>query len=196
MWNKNKNYLRIVYNKTFHCNFVSVIKFCSGTLIFTYRNPGTSSAGNHLGNAVLGHLKLISVCTERHLTHHIHQASGILNFNICLYRGADKSLAGPGKKQTRKNVREARDFNNIETRAVFAFFFFARQSAKGNSRHSDRNISFFPSWSGYWVISTPIVVGGRFSVVFLWSTVHKIISVYGHWRVEWKTHIKNVECDL
>ena len=38
------------------------------------------------------------------------------------YRGADKSLARPGKKQARKHVRDARDFNNIETRAVIKFF--------------------------------------------------------------------------
>ena len=37
--------------------------------------------------------------------------------------GADKSLARPGKKQTRKHVRDARDFNNIETRAVNIFLF-------------------------------------------------------------------------
>ena len=41
-----------------------------------------------------------------------------------LYRGADKSLARPGRKQARKHVRDARDFNNIETRAVIKFFFF------------------------------------------------------------------------
>jgi hypothetical protein len=34
---------------------------------------------------------------------------------------------------------DARDFNNIETRAVIIFF-SARQGAEGNSRHSDRNI--------------------------------------------------------
>jgi len=62
------------------------------------------------------------------------------------YQGADKSLARPGKKQARKHVRDARDFNNIETRAVIKFFFPARQGAEGNSLHSDRNISLFPSW--------------------------------------------------
>jgi len=41
----------------------------------------------------------------------------------CVYRGADKSLARPGRKQARKHVRDARDFNNIETRAVINFFF-------------------------------------------------------------------------
>ena len=39
------------------------------------------------------------------------------------YRGADKSLARPGTKQARKHVRDARDFNNIETRVVKFFFF-------------------------------------------------------------------------
>jgi len=35
---------------------------------------------------------------------------------------------------------DARDFNNMEMRAVFEFFFPAGQGAKGNSHHSDRNI--------------------------------------------------------
>jgi len=77
-------------------------------------------------------------------------------------RGADKSLAQPGRKQARKNVREARDFNNIETRAVIKFFFPARQGAEGNSRHSDRNIFFFTSWSGK-DLSAPLYSGYRVS---------------------------------
>jgi len=40
-----------------------------------------------------------------------------------MYRGADKSLARPGRKQARKHVRDARDFNNIATRAVIKFYF-------------------------------------------------------------------------
>jgi len=64
------------------------------------------------------------------------------------YRGADKSLARPGRKQPRKHVRDARDFNNIETRVVMKIFFPVRQGAEGNSRHSDRNVSLFPSWLG------------------------------------------------
>ena len=60
-----------------------------------------------------------------------------------IYRGADKSLARPGRKQVRKHVRDARDFNKIEKRAVINFFFPARQGAEGNLRHSDRNISLF-----------------------------------------------------
>jgi len=39
------------------------------------------------------------------------------------YRGADKSLARPGRKQARKHIRDARDFNNTDTPAVIKFFF-------------------------------------------------------------------------
>ena len=38
------------------------------------------------------------------------------------YRGADKSLTRPGRKQSQKHVKDPRDFNNIETRAVIKFF--------------------------------------------------------------------------
>ena len=44
-------------------------------------------------------------------------------------RGADKSLTRPEKKQARKHVMEARDFNNIETRAVIKFFFLLQGKA-------------------------------------------------------------------
>ena len=44
-------------------------------------------------------------------------------------RGADKSLARPGRKQARKHVMDARDFNNIEKRAVIKFFFFLQGKA-------------------------------------------------------------------
>ena len=46
-----------------------------------------------------------------------------------LYRGADKSLARPGRKEARKHDRDARDFNNIETRAVIEFFFILQGKA-------------------------------------------------------------------
>jgi len=61
------------------------------------------------------------------------------SFDHANTRGAGKSLVRPGRKQARKHVRDAHDFNNIETRAVIKFFFSARQDAEGNSRHSDRN---------------------------------------------------------
>jgi len=46
------------------------------------------------------------------------------------YRGADKSLARPGRKQARKYVRDARDFNNIEERAVIKFLFLQGKAPK------------------------------------------------------------------
>ena len=45
-------------------------------------------------------------------------------------RGADKSLARPGRKQAQKYVRDARDFNNIETRAVIKYFFLQGKAPK------------------------------------------------------------------
>ena len=35
---------------------------------------------------------------------------------------------------------DARDFNNIQTRAIIKFFLPARQGAERNSRNSERNI--------------------------------------------------------
>ena len=47
-----------------------------------------------------------------------------------MYRGADKFLALPGRKQARKHVRDARDFNKIETRAVIKFVFLQGKAPK------------------------------------------------------------------
>jgi len=46
------------------------------------------------------------------------------------YRSADKSLAQPGRKQARKHVRDARDFNNIEARAVIKLFLLQGKAPK------------------------------------------------------------------
>jgi len=64
-------------------------------------------------------------------------------------QGADKSLARPGRKQARKHERDERNFNNIESRTVIKVFFLQSKAPKEIiQRHSDRNISLFPSWSG------------------------------------------------
>ena len=47
-----------------------------------------------------------------------------------LYRGTEKSLARPGRKQAGKYVRDARDFSNIKTRAVIKFFFLQGKAPK------------------------------------------------------------------
>ena len=68
-----------------------------------------------------------------------------IKISVADYRGADKSLTRPGTKPVRKHTRDARDFNNIETRAVIKFPPppATRQGAEGNPRHSDKNINFF-----------------------------------------------------
>jgi len=50
--------------------------------------------------------------------------------NGTVTRVADKSLARPGMKQARKHVRDARDFNKIETRAVIKFLFLQGKAPK------------------------------------------------------------------
>ena len=70
------------------------------------------------------------------------------NVNTSIYRGADKSLARPGRKQARKHVRDERDFNNIETRAVIRDFIL--QGKAPNEIHAilTETLAFFLSWSG------------------------------------------------
>ena len=46
------------------------------------------------------------------------------------YRGVDKSLARPGRKQARKRVRDARDFDNIETRLIIKLFLLQGKAPK------------------------------------------------------------------
>ena len=50
--------------------------------------------------------------------------------SILLLQGLKGSMSG-----------DARDFIDIETRAVIKLVFPTRQGAEGNSRHSDRNIT-------------------------------------------------------
>ena len=46
-----------------------------------------------------------------------------------MHRGADKSLARPVSEKSRKHVRDALDFNSIQTRAVIKLFFFLQGRA-------------------------------------------------------------------
>jgi len=72
-----------------------------------------------------------------------------------MYRSADKSLARPGRNQARKPVKGRAWFQHRDA-SCHQDFFLTREGAEGNSRHSDRNISLFPSWSGWGLISTPV----------------------------------------
>ena len=53
---------------------------------------------------------------------HIHIVIPKYSELAVLYRGADKSLARPGRKQAQNHVRDACDYNKIETRAVIKSF--------------------------------------------------------------------------
>jgi len=63
-----------------------------------------------------------------------------------MYRGADTSLSLPGRKQARKHVRDARDFNNIETRAVIKFLFLHGNAPKEIQSILTEALAFAPSW--------------------------------------------------
>ena len=64
------------------------------------------------------------------LTHLNLHKSRNLPFSFSEHRGVDKSLARPGRKQARNHVRDARDFNNIEMRAVIKFVFLLGKALK------------------------------------------------------------------
>jgi len=98
--------------------------FCSSSLMFPLRLMVASL--------------LTSVQSEQSKAGSSRELTGNRTFQLRKYRGADKSLARPGRKQARKHVRDARDFNNIETRAVIKVFFYARQDAEGNSGQSEK----------------------------------------------------------
>ena len=67
---------------------------------------------------------------------------------MCYTRDADKSLARPGRKQTRKHVREARVFNQIETWAVIKFLFLQGKAPKEiHSILTETLVCFFPGRS-------------------------------------------------
>jgi len=60
--------------------------------------------------------------------HEVHK--GIWGIGKKILNTKDKPLARPGRKQARKDVRDARDFKNIETRAVIRFFFLQGKAPK------------------------------------------------------------------
>ena len=71
--------------------------------------------------------KFILNCNKDSIKYYVNLLS-IRKNTICklmwwLFGAAEKSLARPGRKQARKFVRHARDFNKIETRAVSKIFF-------------------------------------------------------------------------
>ena len=60
-----------------------------------------------------------------------------------VYPGADKSSARLGRKEARKHVSDARDFNNIETRAVIKFYFLQGKAPKEIHAILTETLAFF-----------------------------------------------------
>ena len=83
-----------------------------------------------------------------------------MGVKLGVYRGAVKSLARPGKKQARKHVREARDFNNIDTRAVINFFFLQGKVPKAFHPILTETLACFHPCRAK-DLSTPLYVRGR-----------------------------------
>jgi len=72
---------------------------------------------------------------------------GERNYSSVLYRSADKSLARPGRKQARKHVRDASDFNKIEKRAVIKFLFLQGKAPKKiQDILTEKFACFLPGW--------------------------------------------------
>ena len=70
----------------------------------------------------------------------------IKNFYVLLrhsIRDADKSLARSGRKQARKHVRGARDFNNIEMRTVIKLFFLQGKAPKEIHANLTQTLAYF-----------------------------------------------------
>jgi len=80
---------------------------------------------------VRGNKLSISEATVRVSFCLVHSTCSIVyHLGFFKYRGADKSLVRPGRKQAWKHVWDARDFNNIETRAVIKYFFLQVKAPK------------------------------------------------------------------
>jgi len=92
---------------------------------------------------------LISKDTDTHSEYEIHYyiftATMVtrMRLDVTLYRGADKSVARPGKKQARKYVRDARDFSKIGTRAVINFLFLQVKAPKEIHAILTETLAFF-----------------------------------------------------
>jgi len=68
-------------------------------------------------------------------------------------------VLSPARKETSSEACQRRGrFQQHRDATCHQVLFLARQGADGDSRHSDRNITLFPSWSGQGLISTPVKI--------------------------------------
>jgi len=92
-----------------------------------------------------------------------------------LYRGDDKFLARPGRKQAQKHVRDARDFNNIEVRAVIKFFSLQGKAPKESHAILTETLAcFLPGWAKN--LSVPLYIKTYNAIKNL--NLHTYIYIY------------------
>ena len=100
---------------------------------------------------------------------------------VKLYSGADKSLAQPGRKQARKHVRHAGDFNNIETRAVIKFIFLLQGKAPKETHTilTETLACFLPGRAKD--LSAPIYICGNISLREIHAIMTETLSLFPSW---------------
>ena len=89
-----------------------------------------------------------------------HPLGWVITTLACTIQAHISTVLSPTRKETSSEAyqRCPRFQQHRDASCHQGFFFPARQGAEGNSRHFDRNISLFPSWSGYGLSSTPVHV--------------------------------------
>ena len=110
---------------------VSIISRIQESCVWTYPTPsliGYNTTGMiHLRSVHFSKCQRTAVLVTRSIfrvaiSYIKYMNNQKMHFNFMMYQGADKSLARPGRKQARKHVEDARDFNDIETRTVIKAF--------------------------------------------------------------------------
>jgi hypothetical protein len=82
-------------------------------------------------------------------------------------------------KQPRKQARDARDFNTMETQDVIKFIFPAKQGAGGNSRHSDRTTNLISFLVGQRTYHHLCEISYEIYIFFILDTNHRTLHIYG-----------------
>ena len=100
-------------------------------LIYLVNSRSYKEPGSWLSFSQKPHYWFLSLATIIQFTNSLFRSSpptDLLNISP-IYGGADKSLDRLRMEETQKHIREARDFNNIETRAFIKFFYFLQGKA-------------------------------------------------------------------
>ena len=108
------------------------------------------------------------------------------------YCRAEKSLDRTGRKQARKHIRDARDFNNIETRAVIKFLFLQGNAPKEiYAILEETRVCFLPGWAKD--LSAPMYMlsgDSRFSLhMLLYQIATLILNCYSLVFLYWNVYI-------